>query len=353
MTLYTPLFMQAAEGDDTIEYDGRAMRLLLTGIWSSEGPVNNSFGVSQRSAGANMSVDVAGGTAIVTGNDVSLQGTYMCISDAIENVTVPAAPVSGSRTHRIMLYVKDKLYDGTLDANTYEFAVELQEDTGSGTPDLPPSAISLALVTVAAGQISVTDANITDTRISGLTAPGWLRQVASAATRPAIPLNGERIWRTDTANIEVYDGSTWREVAHRGGGGSAWTTYTPALTATSSNPTLGTGSTAQGRYIRYGRTVHVEVIIKFGTSGMSAGSGFYEISLPVTARTQTIGRRTGSAYVYDNSANDYEDAGAFINAGDTTKVRLAVSGSVVFNRVPWTWAASDELGFTITYEAAS
>lgn len=210
MTLHRPLFMQAAVGDTAIEYDGQLMRLMLTGTWSSEGPVNNSFPVAQRSAGANMSVDVAGGTAIVTGNDVSLQGTYMCVSDANTNVTVPAAPATGTRTHRIMLYVKDALHDGTLPADTYEFSIELQEDTGSGTPALPPSAISLALVEVSAGQISVTDANITDTRISAMTAPSWLRQVASTADRPAIPLDGEQIWRTDLGDMETYDGTTWR-----------------------------------------------------------------------------------------------------------------------------------------------
>jgi len=352
VTLYRPLFMQAAEGDSTIEYDGRLMRLMLTGTWSSEGPVNDSFQVSQRSAGANMSVDVSGGTAVVTGNDVSLQGTYMCVSDAVENVVVPAAPASGTRTHRIMLYVKDKLYDGTLAADTYEFVVELQEDTGSGTPALPPSAISLALVQVAAGQISVTDANITDTRISALTAPSWLRQVASASDRPAIPLDGERIWRTDLDCIEVSDGSGWFEIPRRDGGGTEFSTYTPALTATSSNPTLGSGSTAQGRYYRYGRMVHVEVVIRFGTSGVAVGSGFYEVSLPVLARLQTVGRRTGSAYLYDSS-NDYQDGGCFIDVNVQNRVRLSMNGTVVTPTTPMTFGASDELGFSIDYEAAS
>ncbi|MFD0902325.1 hypothetical protein [Actinomadura sediminis] len=352
MTLYRPLFMQAAMGDTEFEYDGRALRLMLTGLWSSEGPVNNSFIVSQRGAGANMSVDVSGGTAVVTGNDVSLQGTYMCVSDATVNVTVPAAPASGSRTHRIMLYVKDKLYDGTLAADTYEFAVELQEDTGSGTPTLPPSAISLALVTVAAGQISVTDADITDTRISGLTAPSWLRQSTGADDRPAIPLSGERVYRTDLGCMEITDGSSWFEIPRRDGGGSEWSTYTPTLTATSSNPTLGTGSTAQGRYIRYGRMVTCTAWIRFGTSGVSVGSGFYEISLPVLARTQTVGRRTGSGYLYDSS-NDYQDGGCFIDVNVQDRVRLSMNGTVVTPTSPMAFGASDELGFTITYEAAS
>lgn len=356
--LYRPLYMQPAEGDDTFEYSGLDMRLGLTGAWASEGVTSAAnFKVTQRAAGANMSVDVAGGIAIVTGNDVNLQGTYLCSSDAVENVTVPAAPVSGTRTHRIILWVKDKLYDGTLAANTYEFTVELQEDTGSGAPAMPDSAISLATVTVAASQTSVTDADITDTRISALTTSSWLRQIDSSSERPAIPLEGEQIYRTDLSCVEISDGTSWYEVPHRDSGGvtsgSPWTDYAPALTGLTSNPNMGSGATAQGHYYWLGALVVVEVILKFGTSGVSAGSGFYEVSLPVSARTQTVGRRTGSAYVYDNSAQDFYDGICFINNNETLKVRISINSAVVQNDTPITFAASDEIGFTIVYEAAS
>lgn len=356
MTLHPPLYMQAAEGDTAIDYTGQLMRLAFTGAWASPGVTGrNQFKVSQRSAGANMSVDVSGGTALVTGTSVSLQGTYMCISDATENIEVPAPPTSGSRKHRVVLQVKDKLYDGTLDADTYEFAIELLEDDGSGTPDLPASAINLAFVTVSSGQSSVTDDNIQDIRLSALTKSSRPLQIASSAERPAVPLAGEMIYRTDLSCFEVSDGTFWYEIPHRDSGGttsgSAWTTYTPSLTATTSNPTMGTGATRQGRYYWTGSLVVVQVILRFG-SGMSAGSGFYEIGLPVTARSQTTGRRTGSAYAWDNSNSDFADGVCLIDAGANDKVRVSIDSSQITNTIPWTWAANDEIGFTITYEAA-
>jgi hypothetical protein len=211
LTLFTPLYMQAAEGDTPVVYNGLDLRLGLTGLWASEGVTSAAaFKVTQRAAGANLSVDVAGGIAVVTGNDVNIQGAYMCASDAVENLTIPAPPVSGSRTHRVILWVKDKLYDGTLPANTYEFVLEVQEDTGSGAPDLPDSAIPLALVTVDAGQVSVLDGDIVDSRISAMTTNSWARQVGADTDRPAIPLPGEKIWRTDLDLYEVWDGSAWR-----------------------------------------------------------------------------------------------------------------------------------------------
>lgn len=214
MTRLTPFFMQPAVGDDEIPYDGLDLRLLILGMWASEGVTNNGLRVSQRAAGANFSVDVAGGIAVITGNDVNLQGTYMVVSDAMENLTIPSPPVSGSRTHRVIAWVRDKLYDGALAANTYEWVLEVQPDTtGSGPDDaLPDSAIALASVTVAAGQTSVTDANITDTRVSALTAPSWLQQVSSSAGRPAVPLPGQEIWRTDLLDKEIHTGSEWRQL---------------------------------------------------------------------------------------------------------------------------------------------
>ncbi|SFO14397.1 hypothetical protein SAMN04489713_104260 [Actinomadura madurae] len=346
--------MQAAEGDEALvdEYAAIDDRQVLLSLWSTEGAIGSGLEVTQRSAGANFSVDVAAGLAIVTGDDVAGQGTYLVRSDAVENVTIPSPPGAGERIHRVVAQVKDKLHNSG-DWSTYEWTIDVLEDTGSGTPTLTDSAISLALVTVAAGQASVTNADIQDFRPNALSRPGRARLVADAASRPVRPVEAEEIWRQDLDCNEVYDGSAWREILRRDGGGSAWTTYTPALTATSSNPTLGSGATAQGRYTRYGRTVHVEVIIKFGTSGTGAGNGFYEVSLPVTARTQTVGRRTGSAYCYDNSEQDFYDGACFINTSETGKARVSIDSAVVGHGVPFSWSTNDELGFTLTYEAAS
>ena len=62
-----------------------------------------------------------------------------------------------------------------------------------------------------------------------------------------------------------------------------WTSYTPVLTATTTNPTLGIGSSSVGNYARVQDYIVYRFSVSFGTSGTNAGSGNYKISLPVTA----------------------------------------------------------------------
>lgn len=159
MTLKRPLFMQAASGDTALEYSALDARDVFHALVATEG-VLSGMRVSQRAAGANMSVDVASGVAFVTGDDVTDQGKYLCRSTAVENLTVPAAPGSGTRTHRVVARIKDKLHNGAW--TTYEWTLELLADTGSGTPATPASAISLATVAVSAGQANVLDSHITN-----------------------------------------------------------------------------------------------------------------------------------------------------------------------------------------------
>lgn len=355
MTLKKPLYLQAGEGDEEIEYSALDWRSFLHGLFRGQGimrpdTVAGGLKVTQRAAGANMSVDVAAGRCIIEGDAVADQGKYFCWSTDVVNVAVPDPPASGDRIHWVVARLYDDLHDSS---GEYKWTIELIEDDGSGA-EVPDSAVPLAQVAVSSGQSSVTNSDISDQRINAPLVGSMPPQVASDSVRPPVPYESELLWRTDKDCHEVAldDAGNWAEIPRRGGGGSAWTTYTPTLTGTESNPTLGSGATAQGRYWRVGRTVTVEVIIKFG-SGMSKGGGFYEVSLPVTARTQTVGRRTGSAYVFDNSANEFYDGISFINSGATTKARLSINSDVVQDDVPITFAASDELGFQITYEAAS
>jgi hypothetical protein len=351
VTLHKPLYMQAAGGDPTIAYPAVEDRLLITSMWETEGVIAGGLKVSQRAAGANFSVDVAAGQAVISGDDVANQGTYQVFSDAVENLTIPAPPGSGTRIHRVVAQVRDKLHSGSY--STYDWLLQVLEDTGSGTPAVPGSAYSLALVSVSAGQASVLDSHITGTRFNALMRPNRGRLVSSDAGRPDVPLDFERLARTDKGCEELYISGTWYEVPRIGGGGSAWSTYTPQLTASTTNPTLGTGSVVNGSYVRYGRTVHLNVNIKFGTSGVNAGSGFYHISLPVVAKTLSAGNHMGSAQGHDNSASNAVDGVCRIGSGGYDKAQLLLQDNLVSNSAPWTWAAQDQIHLSITYEAAS
>jgi hypothetical protein len=133
--------------------------------------------------------------------------------------------------------------------------------------------------------------------------------------------------------------------------GAAWETWTPSLTASITNPTLGTGSTAAGRYGRINKTVFGNCRLFFGSSGTSAGSGFYFVSLPITA--QASGVLAGSGYVYDSSTGLVRQVSIALDT--TSRISLYLDNATnyaVSSTNPFTWAASDQIQFIFEYEAA-
>lgn len=181
MAMLRPAWMQATGVDTAIEYSAALDRRVLQALFSREGVLDKDGGdlkATQRAAGANMSVDFALGECAIFGDDVSDQGAYQCTSTATENRatfstgTAITAPGSGSRTHRAVARIKDKMHNGLWTG--YEWAIEILQDTGSGTPAVPNSAIPIARVTIAAGQASITNANITDDRLRASVGTPWL-----------------------------------------------------------------------------------------------------------------------------------------------------------------------------------
>ena len=140
--------------------------------------------------------------------------------------------------------------------------------------------------------------------------------------------------------------------------GAAWETWTPALTASTTNPTLGTASVVAGKYTRINKLIVANFSITFGTSGVNAGSGTYRISVPVNAvGTQVFQQNElGSVLLRDSSTQNTMMCHAYLT--DVSYLILAYPGTYggilanVTNAAPWTWAASDTLSGQIIYEAA-
>ncbi len=147
----------------------------------------------------------------------------------------------------------------------------------------------------------------------------------------------------------------------------AYTSYTPTLTATVTNPTLGTGSSAVGYYKRVGRWVDGYAVITFGTSGTNAGSGYYGLLLPVQPvdRVQPM-RGVGFAYDDSDQYRFVTAAAAVIPAlwaASTSKLVLlrtnaagegfANGNNPIGATVPFAWGASDQLAVPFAYEAAA
>lgn len=139
------------------------------------------------------------------------------------------------------------------------------------------------------------------------------------------------------------------------------TSYTPLLLASTTSPTLGSGSQAMGRYWLDPITgwVRGQGFIRFGTSGVSAGSGNYIVTLPVNAFA-FASATTGQSDIFGLwSANDASNSiaarwGPLVrsSAGPAAAFLALYTGSspvVVTDSVPWTWAAQDAITYWFWY----
>lgn len=190
MTLHTPVYCQPTAGDvnfpNGIPFSAQELRrntqallsVISPSFQSGVTPLDGQFAVSQRAGGANFSVDVAAGHAFVVGTDIANQSAYGCWNDAVANIATPAPPASGTEVHRLVLQIEDKFSNAVWTG--YTANLTLLADTGSGTPAAPASSITLALISIAAGQASVLNANISDQRPM-LPGPGELVTVRKPA----------------------------------------------------------------------------------------------------------------------------------------------------------------------------
>jgi hypothetical protein len=119
--------------------------------------------VTQRGAGANMSVDVAAGTFLIP-DATAARGRRLCRSDATDNVAIAAAPGAGtSRIDLITASATDTQFGDATDLWTVQ-AVLGTAAASPAVPATPAGAIALATVTVPAGAASITNFSLTDVR---------------------------------------------------------------------------------------------------------------------------------------------------------------------------------------------
>jgi hypothetical protein len=170
VTIHVPLFLQPAAADPAIDYTAqefrqyvRAQLTAASGVGGEQGVTAASgFNVTQRGAGANMSVDVSSGLAYVVGDDVANQGTYQVWNDGTVNVTGWTVPGAGTYHHRLVLQIQDKLSNGAYSG--YVAALVPVLDAGGGLPAEPASAITLATIDIPSGSGSITNSMINDYR---------------------------------------------------------------------------------------------------------------------------------------------------------------------------------------------
>jgi len=202
VTFADPIFEQ------NLSYSATEVRALPAAIFRGGIISAGDLKVVQRAAGTNMSVDVAAGVAAIPGTDAVGQGTYICTSTAVENLSIGAAPSAGNtRLDLIIAEVRDA--DVNAGANN-DWQLRVVAGTPASTPtepSLPVSAIPLALVTVASGTAAVTNAMIANRRT--------FANAVSPATSTTLPLarTGQLAVTTNTdAILKGQSDGSWRDV---------------------------------------------------------------------------------------------------------------------------------------------
>lgn len=170
-----------AAWQQNVEYTAREDRSVLAALLS-EGVLDPDDGgllVTERAAGASMSVDVAAGTCVVEGTEQADQYTYLCVFEDGDNLPVDSADPSDPRVDRVVVRVYDSAVSGTVDKAEVEVLTGTP-DASPEPPSVPDSAVTLALVTVNAGTASITDADVSDERPTG--SAGGLSEATANAT---------------------------------------------------------------------------------------------------------------------------------------------------------------------------
>jgi hypothetical protein len=152
MTRYTPQWLQNGS------YAGSQDRRLISALWP--GPAVAGCAVS---AGTGMTVNVAVGQAAVPTQNST--GSTLCTSDAVETVTLAAAPASGNNRYDLIIcQPRGNDLDG---GSNNDFIFTSVTGTAAASPTVPPTppgALVLAQIYVPGGSASVTAGNITDVR---------------------------------------------------------------------------------------------------------------------------------------------------------------------------------------------
>lgn len=168
-------------------------------------------------------------------------------------------------------------------------------------------------------------------------------RILTTAQRDALGVvtTGTEIYNTTTAQTEIYTGSAWASTAVPG----AWTSYTPTLTNTTAPITFA-------RYCKVGKLVIFSVLLTLTGAQVTGAPG---ITLPVAARAAYSGNFYG---MFDDTGSASWSVIPIME--NTTKVDLYAANAAVSYvtpagvsaTVPFTWAATDKIYLSGTYEAA-
>lgn len=142
--------------------------------------------------------------------------------------------------------------------------------------------------------------------------------------------------------------------------------YTPQVLSTTTAPTLGTGGLIRGFYYRIFDQIYTWGEFRFGTAGISAGSGIWSVSLPFAATSPISGGNgtmarapiLGNGFIWDDSAAATRMP-LIVQLRSSTEIQFGVkmgSGAGaegVGSTIPITWAINDGIMWSARYKRAA
>ena len=140
-------------------------RLTTQALWATTGIINSASLAVTENSPIGMSVLVSSGWAAIVGTEQSNMGTYVVYNDATVTLGITTADPTNPRIDRVVATVRDAYYSGAFN----DVILQVVAGTPAGSPvapATPANSISLATVAVAAAASSITNANITDTRVA-------------------------------------------------------------------------------------------------------------------------------------------------------------------------------------------
>lgn len=192
--------------------------------------------------------------------------------------------------------------------------------TGSGSVGSPYVLRADALVSLD----ELTDVNVaaaTTGQVLGKQADGsWIGIPAPTAAPGAITVGTGLLG----------DGSAGNPLRVATPAASGHTTFTPVLTATTTNPTLGNG-TSRGWYITQGDRVDFDIEIAIGST-TQRGAGYWMIDLPVAAYANAFG--VVAAHLSVPNVGDFVGV-SHIEAGKLQRIHFASGQNAIALQHGW------------------
>lgn len=336
MAIYTNILAGGSNSHETTSENANALAtdFLEEGV---VGAITNTAGVAPATGGfavnaqgtPDMTVAVSAGVAYVTATPSGQGSQVLRVKNtATANVTI-AANSSGS-TKYDWIYISINATNAANPAVAGDNVATLvaSRSTSSSSDDgTPPTyGYPLAVVTVANGAASIANGSIADSRDRVIPTPDGsidTEHLADASVTPAKLLAGT--------------GADW-----------AWQDWTPNLT------NISGGTLNYAKYIQIGKTVHFRLAYTLGGAGVAGSVGF---DLPETSVTYLGSAVIGHARFQDTGTTAYYGRVQYTSTTTATVAAELASGTytaatAISSTIPHTWASTDILSVTGTYEAA-